>query len=236
MSKLAVQELDRAEKKHIAELKRAPALTRIKKLSDEKVKEILVERNALVVLYFGPFLDTAIQSLYNAPDSARQAVEWLAEDEFRPYSHRTAAMEDMTRIGMPVEDIIGYSVSDYTEAVARDLVEIVQYDQNYSQEENWVRTLACVRAAETSAGIEFDILADEIERRFGLKRDEQVYFAPHADHDVAKKTMGESDKSHAGRIGMEIARLLTPDVLPQAKESLEEMFRERWSFYGQFIE
>jgi len=230
-------ELDKYEDSLISEFRSHPVFVSLGSFRNEEFEEILLQRRFLSTKVFTPFCDLAIDGLNDI--NAKRLVGWLIREEYplNGPSHRENLFSDLTKIGLSKEKILKSKETSKTKRVIEKLFGLVsKYSKN-----NDIRLLAILRLApELLVSEEYKFFVPELEKRFGLKFQDSVFYAPHLEHDQKMQPLSINNKSgngsHSDKLGFELCRLIdNEEKFFVAKKAMKETFKAKYGFYNQFL-
>ena len=229
--------LDFIEQGGIKLFRRHPVLSGLSGVPAERFEELLLQRR-LLAFGFDAMYNGAICGL--SDPQARALARETYRDEFAYSNHREDAVLDMEHIGIPRGRILRTDGTHATQQAMQGMIDAVQYCEQGPLQDT--RLIAALRfGGEVLPGVEHALLLPELGRRYGLKTEDSVYFAPHATHDAKRVPLGEEGASHADRYGCVLVAAIAgaPEdaqmqFVDTAAAALSTMMCIRGRFYDQF--
>ena len=207
-------------------------LSALSSLTNDEFKELLVQRAFLSTRAFTPFCDLASAGLHD--EEAKDVVRWLIREEYpaNAPSHREDLVTDCVAMGIDKQRLLGVNPTNETDRAIKGLYELVKFEEPHYD----IKAVVAVRlAGEALIAEEYGMLLPEMERRYGLSRENSVFYQPHFFHDQKKIKIGQKGASHSDRFSGILIRLVDNDEkLGTALEAFENSYKVKAGFYNQF--
>lgn len=225
-------QLNNVEDRLIQSFREHPVLSEIGSLTNTGFNELLVQRAFLSLRAFTPVYDLTSAGLND--EEAKDVVRWLIREEYPPHapSHREDLVTDCVAMGMGKQRILGVKPTRATAQTIEELYDLVSYEEPHYD----VKAVAALRlAGEVLVAEEYGILIPAMETRYGLSRENSVFYHPHFLHDQKKTARRQEGVSHADPLSRILLRLVdSNETLAIALRSFEQAYRVKATFYDQF--
>ncbi len=221
------EELNVHENMLIERLRNHQVLSNLQNFSDKKFEDFLLQRRFFSLL-FTPALESVLVGLES--QEAKSIFGWLIREEYPPNSpsHREDIVSDLLKVGIPKGRILKAKPTDQTQEALNKTLKLVEYGENFDV----IGTVAARFIFEVCPGEEYEFIVKELERRYGLKKTDSVFYWPHFEHD---KKGSFVCKSHSDKFDFVLEELIdSEEMLELAKQSLEKALKLKLDFYDQF--
>ena len=214
------------------------ALAGVEGMSDDAFLEMLLQRRFLSLL-FPVMYDLGIDALDD--EGAVRLVREILREEYPDASgatpsHREDLVSDLLVLGASRGLILSSRPSAVTAGVIEETLEIMR---EASVEAGDAAVLTILRFwGEVLVSVEYGEFWRRMEERFAAAGVTSRFYHPHHHHDGREPlaAASESSRTHSGRLGSSLVRLLDGDGHLEAFERVESRVLDmRLRFYDQFV-
>ena len=224
-----IEELNNHENQLIEKLRSHPTLSNLDKLTNQQFEHFLLQRR-FFSLWFTPILEHVLVGLEN--QDMKKIIGWLIREEYplNAPSHREDIVSDLMKIGISKSKILTTKPTNRTQEIINKTLKLLEYEENFDIK----GTIAARFIFEVCPGEEYELIVKELERRYGMKNTDSVFYWPHFEHDKKKsKHVGES---HSDKFNAILSQIIDSDQnLELAKQITDSAYQIKTDFYNQFL-
>lgn len=181
---------------------------------------------------FVKFLERTKLALHS--ETGKEAIRRILRDEIPPKggTHQDNRIQDLLKIGIPMERILNTLPTTITKNVLENYYAEIQYPQKFYD----VHAIVFVRViGEVLVGETYKHIVWGLEKHFGLKEADSVFYAPHWKHDI-KKNANSSNGGHTEYYNLALKELIKNKItLNEAILAAKAAMKIRNQFHSQFI-
>lgn len=227
-----IQDLNKHEVEKIEKFRKHPVLANIVGLSNIDFEKLLLQRRFLAS-EFTPSCEKVLVGIEN--EDAKKIIRWLIREEYPPNTatHREDIVSDLLKIGLEKSHILSSSPTETTMAVISNFKKLLEFENKYFD----IKGVVALRHfMEVLPPEEYEIFLKEIERRYGIKPGNSVFYQPHLEHDKKKKSIAECGETHSDKFNPIFQKSIDSEQkLHIAKWAMNEAQRIKTEFYNQFL-